>query len=369
MTSIRDVGHENFHMGAALGLLMDIHDQPDLARYARQMRYAPFGEQGQQNLARRRALVCGCGALGSVIANTLVRAGVGFVRIVDRDFIELNNLQRQVLYDEADVAAEIPKAVAAAAKLRQINSQIEIESLVADVDSTNIAQLVGDVDVIVDGLDNFETRFLLNDAAVKFGKPWIYGGCIGAEGQTMTIVPGETACLSCFMPVAPPPGTTPTCDTAGILGPIVNVVASFQAMEAIKLLAGRREAISRSLTIFEMWDNRIRQIDLSKLRDQSDCPTCKRREFPWLAGERGSHTAVLCGRNAVQLMQPGGGRLDLASLAEALRGVGQVSFNSYLLRLTVDKYQITVFPDARAIIGGTNDIAEARTAYARYIGQ
>src|SRR5262245_41633855 len=199
---------------------------PRLARYVRQMRYGPIGQAGQQRLLAGRALIVGCGALGSVLANTLARSGVGHLRIVDRDFLELNNLQRQVLYDEQDVAAELPKVIAAAAKLRKINSQIEVEPIVTDLDHTNVLDLAAGLNVIVDGTDNFETRFLLNDAAVKLGLPWVYGGCLGAEGQTMTILPGETACLRCLMPEAPPPGLTPTCDTAGIVAPIVNVIAS-----------------------------------------------------------------------------------------------------------------------------------------------
>jgi adenylyltransferase/sulfurtransferase len=340
----------------------------NLERYARQIRYAPLGEEGQRRLAGARALVCGCGALGSVIANTLVRAGVGFVRVVDRDFLELNNLQRQVLYDEDDVAAQLPKAIAAAQKLRKINSQVTVEPVVADVDYTNILSLSSDVQVIVDGLDNFETRFLINDAAVKQGLPWVYGGAIGAEGQTMTILPGETACFRCLVADAPPAGATPTCDTAGVLGSIVNIVASIQAGEAIKILSGHRHAVSRWLTVFEIWDNRIRQIDVSKLHDAGDCPTCKRGDFEWLEGRRGSHTAVLCGRNAVQLSPPERATLDLAAMAQQLAGVGQVTHNKYLLRLAVDDYLITLFPDGRAIVGGTDDIAAARTVYAKYVG-
>ncbi len=340
----------------------------NLDRYVRQMRFAPFGEQGQRRLGASRALVCGCGALGSVLANTLARAGVGHLRIVDRDFLELNNLQRQVLYDEEDVTAGLPKAIAAERKLRKINSQVEVEPLVCDVDYTNIAGLLEGVDVIVDGTDNFETRFLLNDASHHFGVPWVYGGCIGAEGQQMTIVPGETPCLRCLMSEMPPPGTTPTCDTAGILGPIVNVVASMQAMEAIKLLSGNRDAISRTLNVFELWDNRLRQIKLDTLRDAQTCPTCAKGEFPWLTGARGSHSAILCGRNAVQLSFPERQRIELSSLADKLAEVGQVTSNAFLLRLQVDGHTITVFPDGRAIIGGTEDISEARTLYSKYIG-
>lgn len=343
--------------------------QSDLARYVRQMRYPPLGEAGQRRLQASRALICGCGALGSVLANTLARAGVGHLRIVDRDFLEMNNLQRQVLYDEDDVAAGIPKAVAAEAKLRKINSQIEIEAIVADVDYRNIAALVDGVDMILDGTDNFETRFLLNDASIKFGIPWVYGGCIGDDGQTMTILPGETPCLHCLLQDGPPPpGTTPTCDSAGILAPIINVIASLEANEAIKVLSGNRGAISRDLTVFELWDNRIRQLKLTSLRETADCPTCKRGEFPWLEGRRGSHTAVLCGRNAVQLSFPDRASLSLESLAQQLDGVGRVTRNRFLLRLEVDDFLITVFPDGRAIIGGTEDIAEAKTLYAKYIG-
>ncbi len=339
-----------------------------LDRYVRQMRYAPIGEEGQQRLLAGRVLVCGCGALGSVIANTLARSGVGYLRLVDRDFLELNNLQRQVLYDEADIAAQLPKAVAAAAKLSKINSQITIDPLVTDVDPTNIFALTEGIGVIVDGTDNFETRMLVNDVALKRGIPWVYGGCLGAEGQTMTIVPGETACLRCLMSDTPPPGTMPTCDTAGILASIVNVIASLQAAEVIKLLSGNRQAINRGLLVIDLWDNRIRQLNLDSMAAGNDCPACKHGEYPWLDGQRSSHTAVLCGRNAVQLSPPERSGVALEALAEKLQGVGQVTRNKYLLRLAVDDYLLTIFPDGRAIIGGTDDIPTARTVYAKYIG-
>jgi molybdopterin-synthase adenylyltransferase len=337
-------------------------------RYDRQARFAPLGEEGQQRLGQSRALVCGCGALGSVIAETLVRAGVGMVRVVDRDFLELNNLQRQVLYDEQDVADCLPKAIAAAKKLRQINSAIEVEPVVADVTYRNISELAGDMDVIVDGTDNFAVRFLLNDFAVKHGKPWIYGGCIGSEGQSMTVLPHDTACLACLMADAPPPGTMPTCDTAGVIGPIVGVIASIEAAEALKILSGHREAVSRRLTIIDLWDNQIRQVDVSRLRENSDCRVCRHGEYAWLAGERGDSTATLCGRNAVQLNAPVDARVSLEGLAARLAGVGRVERNAFLLRLTVDGYVLTVFPDGRTIVGGTNDPAAARTLHARYIG-
>lgn len=339
----------------------------DLARYARQVRYAPLGEEGQRRLLDSRVLICGCGALGTVAANVLVRAGVGHVRIVDRDFLELNNLQRQSLFDEEDLRADLPKSVAAAAKLRKINSAVEIEPVVADVDFTNIESLAAGVDCVVDGTDNFETRFLINDAALKLGVPWVYGGCLGAEGQTMTIIPGETPCLRCLIPEPPDTGAAPTCDTAGILAAIIGVIASYEAMEAIKILSGHRADISRTLTVIDMWENRVRQVKLAGLRESSDCPAC-RGDYQWLTGDRRSSSAVLCGRNAVQLTPSNTQRLSLASLADKLAKVGRVSHNAFLLRLAVDDYLLTIFPDGRAIIGGTEDVATARSVYARYIG-
>jgi adenylyltransferase/sulfurtransferase len=338
-----------------------------IERYIRQIRFPHLGEEGQRRLASARALICGCGALGSVIANTLVRAGVGAVRIVDRDFVELSNLSRQALFDEADASAGLPKAVAAAEKLRRINSSVEIEPVVADVNYTNVERFCDGVDVILDGTDNFETRFLLNDAAVKLRLPWIYGGCVGADGQTMTIIPGETACLRCLMETCPQPGSTPTCDTAGILGPIVGVIASIEAAEAIKILSGNRDSISRHLTVVDLWRNHIKQVDVSRLREQVDCPACKQGEFPWLAGREGSRTAVLCGRNAVQLSHPGTS-ISLIDLARRLADAGPITLNQYLLQLKVPPHEITVFPDGRAIISGTDDVAAARTIYAKYIG-
>jgi adenylyltransferase/sulfurtransferase len=272
-----------------------------------------------------------------------------------------------VLYDEDDVAAGLPKAIAAKNRLDKINSTIEIDAIVADVDHTNIERLLEGVDCLVDGTDNFETRFLLNDAAVKLNVPWIYGGCLGAEGQTLTILPGETPCLRCLMPEPPPPGTTPTCDSAGILATIINVIASLEANETLKILSGHAEAISRTWTVLDLWDNTVRQIKLDSARTP-DCPCCGRREFPWLSGERGSHTAVLCGRNAVQLSFPGRSAVPLDQLESKLAAVGQVTRNKYLVRAAIGSYNLTVFPDGRAVIGGTEDIAEARSVYAKYVG-
>jgi molybdopterin-synthase adenylyltransferase len=250
----------------------------------------------------------------------------------------------------------------------RINSQIEIQAVVGDVDHTNIGRLLDGVDCLVDGTDNFETRFLLNDAALKFNVPWVYGGCLGAEGQVLTIIPGQTPCLRCIMPEPPPPGSTPTCDSAGILGTIIGVVASMQANEALKILSGHTEAISRTWNVLDLWDNQMRQIKLDSFGDRSACPTCSGREYPWLDGKRGSHTAVLCGRNSVQLSFPGREPISLDQLADKLAAVGTVTKNRYLVRAAIEKYQVTVFPDGRAVIGGTEDVAEAKSVYAKYVG-
>ncbi|HEX4130024.1 MAG TPA: ThiF family adenylyltransferase [Pirellulales bacterium] len=336
----------------------------NLARYARQMRYAPLGEEGQRRLAASTALIVGCGALGSVSAGTLARAGVGRLRIVDRDFVELTNLQRQMLFDEADVATDLPKAIAAAEKLRRINSTTAIEPVVADVSAANIESLCMGVDVIVDGTDNFETRFLLNDAALAFNIPWLFGGCLGSEGQAMTIVPAETPCLRCLMPDPPPPGSTPTCDTAGILAPIVLAIAAIQSQEAIKILSGNRAAIERRLVVLDLWTGTMRAIRVERL---DDCTACRRRDFPWLRGERGGGATVLCGRNAVQI-GPGSSTIALEELQHRLDRVARVTRNPFLLRAAIDNYVLTVFPDGRAIIGGTDDVSIARSVYAKYVG-
>ncbi|MFP6678351.1 MAG: ThiF family adenylyltransferase [Pirellulaceae bacterium] len=340
--------------------------EPD--RYSRQERFASIGKEGQERLRHSHVLVCGCGALGSVIANSLVRAGVGRLRIVDRDFLELNNLQRQVLYNEDDVRSGLPKAIVAKKRLDQINSDVEIEAIVADINHTNIEEFLQDVDVVLDGTDNFETRFLINDAAVKHRIPWVYGGCIGAEGQTMTVLPGETACLRCLLQEMPPPGSSPTCDTAGILGTIINVIASIEVTETMKILTGNRDAISKSLGVFDLWDNRVRHVGLDALFSGFESCLCKGRDFPWLAGRSGSHTAALCGRNSVQLTFTERQALDLSQLAQKLAGLGSVTSNEFLVRFQAGEYTLTVFADGRAIISGTEEISVAKSLYARYVG-
>lgn len=336
-------------------------------RYLRQMRFAPLGTEGQARLGKAAALVCGCGALGNLLAGFLVRAGVGRVRIVDRDFVELSNLHRQTLFDEADAAAGMPKAAAAAEKLRRANSAVEVEPVVADIHPGNIERFCEGIDAILDATDNFETRFLINDAACKLGIPWVYGGCVAAEGQTMTIVPDQTPCLRCLIPTAPTPGAAANCETHGILGPTVGVIASLQAAEAIKLLSDNVQAISTRLTVVNVWDQSFRQIDLDELREASDCPTCRHGEYPWLSGKFASQSAVLCGRNAVQLTQSQP-PAELPELAKRLSQVGEVTLNAYFLRLKVDGFEITIFPDGRTIVAGTDDPAAARGALSRYVG-
>ncbi len=342
--------------------------EPSLERYSRQVRFAGIGEDGQRRILASRVTLCGCGALGTVIANTLARAGVGHLRVVDRDFIETTNLQRQVLFDERDVAENLPKAEAAARKLRAVNSGVAVEPVVTDIDRTNVLELVGDADVILDGTDNFEVRYLLNDAAVKLGKPWVHGGCVGGHGQTMTILPGETPCLRCVFEAAPGPGEAGTCETAGVLGPVVSVIAGFQAAEALKILSGRRERVNRDLVYFDVWENVQRRIRVAPLLGKVDCPCCRHRRFEWLDGEHGSQTTSLCGRNAVQVSQRRPARLDFEHMARDLRRLGAVSHNRFLLKFSVEGCEFTLFPDGRAIIKGTADEDRARTLYAKYVG-
>jgi adenylyltransferase/sulfurtransferase len=339
-----------------------------LDRYSRQMRFPGIGEEGQRRLLDSHVTLCGCGALGTVLANALVRGGVGHLRLVDRDFIETNNLQRQVLFDEHDVAENLPKAEAAARKLGAINSGVHVEPVVTDIDRTNILELVEDADLILDGTDNFEIRYLINDAAVKLGKPWVYGGCIGSHGQSMTILPGETPCLRCVFEAAPAPGEAGTCETAGVLAPIVNIVASYQATEAFKILTGRRKQINRELVYIDVWENVQRRIKIAPLLGKVDCPCCQRRRFEWLEGEQGTHTTSLCGRNAVQVTHRSPSRLNFEELAHHLETQGEVTYNRFLLKFNAEGHEFTVFPDGRAIIKGTSDVDKARTLYAKYIG-
>lgn len=338
----------------------------NLARYLRQTIFPGIGLEGQHKLLAARVVVIGCGATGTVIANHLARAGVGHLTVIDRDFVELNNLQRQLLFDEQDLAENLPKAVAAERKLRAINSDIEVQGIVSDVNAENIEALIAGATLVLDGTDNFETRYVLNDACVKHNLPWIYTGAVATYGMSQTIIPGQTACLRCLFEEVPPPGATATCDTAGVVGPLVSAIASFSATEAIKLIVGQGE-LNRGIVHFDVWYNTFEQFGGGGPRP--NCPACGQRNFEFLNQEKGGQIVNLCGRNAVQIRRSGAGRLNLAELAPRLAAVSHLTANNdYLLRFNVDNYEITLFADARAIIKGTEDESVARGLYAKYIG-
>ena len=330
-------------------------------RYSRQIRFPPIGEAGQQKLLDACVTIVGCGALGSFQAGALARAGVGRLRIVDRDYVEWSNLQRQWLFDESDARDSLPKAVAAARKIYAINSQIHVEPIVSDLTSGNAADLLSGSGLLLDGTDNFDTRFLLNDWAVRESVPWIYGAAVGSYGLTMSVIPGVTACLQCVYP-EPPVGPQPTCETAGVLGPITSLIASLQVAEVLKILCGA--AVSPAITTVDVWSGSIRQI----ARPERDihCPACARREFRYL--DRHDRSPIsLCGRNAVQIHETAR-PMNLKSLAARLAPLGEVRANEFALRFEDPPFQLMVFPDGRVIVKGTNDIGVARSVYARYLG-
>jgi adenylyltransferase/sulfurtransferase len=330
-------------------------------RYSRQILFPGIGAAGQQRLLDARIVIVGCGALGSFQAGALARAGIGYLRIIDRDYVELSNLQRQWLFDQCDVEQGLPKSVAAARRLAAINSDIRIEPVVADLAPENADELLGESHLILDGTDNFETRYLVNDYAVSQARPWIYGAAVGSYGISMAVVPGKTACLRCVYP-DPPPGAQPTCETAGVLGSVTALIASLQVSEAIRILCGGEP--SRKITTVDVWTGEIRQI--SEPGPQPQCPACGLRQFPYLNGERRAPVS-LCGRNAVQIHE-GTRPLDLKDLAERLAPLGLVRANEFALRFESPPYLLTVFPDGRAIVKGTTDVGVARSLYARYIG-
>lgn len=344
-------------------------------RYSRQVRVSSIGEDGQQKISASRVVVLGCGALGTAAVNVLARAGVGELLIVDRDFVERSNLQRQVLFDEADAHEGLPKAVAAERRLRAINSTIRIEGRVSDANPGNVEALIRGAVVVVDATDNFETRFLLNDACIKLNIPWVYGGAVGVEGMTMTILPGRTPCLRCVFDSAPPPGLHPTCETAGILGSVTNVIGSWEANEALKICAGHCDDVKAQLLSFNLWTGEARAFSLDRARS-ADCPCCGKRQFEYLDARATSTTTTLCGREAVQINPSTGARLDLAELARKLTGAsGVVDLvqNPFLLRCRVPDgtgklLELAVFADGRAIVKGTKDATAARAVYAKYIG-
>ena len=337
-------------------------------RYSRQILFAEIGTAGQERLLGSRVVIVGCGALGTVQAEALTRAGVGSLRLIDRDFIEESNLQRQTLFTEEDVREGLPKAVAARRHLQAINSSVAVEARVEDLNYRNAESLLEDADCILDGTDNFEARFLLNDVSHKRRIPWIYGAAVGSEGLTMTIVPGRTPCLRCVFESPPPPGTTPTCDTAGVLAPAVNLVASLQVAEALKILTGRLDRVNRSLVSLDVWRNSWRRLEIESSRTGGDCPACHLGRYDFLEGERESLATVLCGRDSVQISQAPGKHLDFPQLSRRLEPLGSVSYNRFLLRFRLKEIEIAVFPDGRSIVKGTRDSQEARSLYSRYIG-
>ena len=341
-----------------------------LERYSRQIRFPGIGTEGQERIRGSRVLLCGCGALGTVLADTLVRAGVGFLRIVDRDFVDLTNLQRQVLFDEQDVVDHLPKSIVAAKKLARINSQVTLDPHVADIDWRNIRGFAQDVDLILDGTDNFEIRFLINDLALELGIPWVYAGCVGSHGQTMAIFPNESACLRCVIETPPDAGATETCDTAGVLAPAIHMVTALQATTALKILSGRKDLVLPQLTIIDVWEGTLRQMNLANLRERSECPACVQGRRDWLHGSNASQSTKLCGRNSVQISPAQPISLMLDDLAKKLEQSGPITRNPFLVRLTLSdpSYEITIFRDGRAIIQGTDDVTTARSLYARYIG-
>jgi len=335
-------------------------------RYSRQILFAEIGREGQEKLLNSRVLLVGCGALGASHAEMLARAGVGFLRVVDRDFVEFTNLQRQTLFSEKDAKERLPKAIAAKNRLAEINSEVEVEAIVADINYSNIENFISDCDLILDGTDNFQTRYLVNDACVKLKKPWIYGAAVSSYGVTMTILPHETPCLRCIFEEMPDAGSSPTCDTAGVIQPIITTVSAVQVTEALKILIGKSDKLHKSLMQFDVWENDWRKIKPGK--PNPDCETCGKGNFEFLEAENKEFSAVLCGRNAVQIAPPKPANLDLQKLAEKLKNLGEVKQNEYLARLTVDDYELTIFRDARAIIRGTDDVSVARSLYAKYVG-
>jgi len=332
-------------------------------RYSRQTLFPGIGKEGQTKLGNSYVVVVGCGALGTIIATSLVRAGVGKVKIIDRDFIEYHNLQRQVLFDEDDIKNELPKAVAAERHLKRVNSSVEIEGVVADVNYTNVERLVSGADLIMDGLDNFETRFLINDISLKLKIPWVYGAAISSYGMMMNIIPGKTPCFRCLLSNPPSGVTIPTCDTAGVISPAPFIIGSLQSTEAIKILVGA-ETINRDLIQIDVWEGKFHSV---RIGIREDCPACN-GNYEFLESKSGLKVTSLCGQNAVQVLNPNAGSISLQELAVRLTPVGQVTYNEFMLRFTTDSCEMVIFPDGRAVVKNTSDLSLARGLYAKFIG-
>lgn len=332
-------------------------------RYSRQMLFAGIGESGQRKLAAAHVTIVGCGATGSALASLLARAGVGTIRIIDRDYVEASNLQRQMLFDEADAAESLPKAIAAARKIAAFNSGIVVEPRIADLVPQNIQDLLEGTQLLLDGTDNFETRYLMNDFAVSRSLPWIYTAAVGSYGVTMNVLPGKTACLACMFS-EPPQGTVETCDTSGILNSAVNWAASIAATEATKILVGMEDRLRHTLLSFDVWLNQRAELNASA--PHPGCRACDQHDFTHLAGENRPHI-TLCGRNSVQIHERNR-PVNLSEMCARLQPHGQVRHNDFVLKFSREPYEMTLFPDGRAIIKGTTDAGIARSFYARYIG-
>ena len=338
--------------------------KPELEqRYSRQELFTPIGPAGQRKLGSARIAIVGCGATGSALASLLARAGVGYIRIIDRDYVDASNLQRQVLFNEADALESLPKAIAATRRISEFNSQVATEAQVSDLRPENAEALLGGVQLILDGTDNFETRYLINDYAVKNSIPWIYTAAVGSYTSTVNVLPGETACLSCLF-AEPPGGLVETCDTVGILNSAVNLGASLSATEALKLLTGCVASLRRTLLSYDVWKNE--KAEVAAGQPAANCRTCQRKEFVHLAGEGRPHI-TLCGRNSVQIHEHAR-PLNLAEMSKRLSPHGTVRQNAFMLKFAMDPYEMTLFPDGRAIIKGTTDVGIARSLYARYVG-
>jgi sulfur carrier protein ThiS adenylyltransferase len=336
-------------------------------RYSRQELFAPIGAEGQETLSRKHVLIIGAGALGSGNAEMLVRAGVGKITIIDRDYVEWSNLQRQQLYTEEDAAGRVPKAIAAGRRLQSVNSSVVIESIVGDAGPDELEALAGSVDLIMDSTDNFDTRMVINDIASKYSIPWIYGACVGSYGISTAFLPGETPCLSCLLEQVPIGGAT--CDTAGIIAPAVGMTVAYQTAEALKILVGDFQAVRRKLVTFDLWENQFSSVSISALKNE-DCPSCgSGAVHPYLGYENRMKTAVLCGRNTVQIRPAAGMVPSLDAAAEQLRLAGGiVERNPFLLSFEKDGQRLVLFKDGRALVHGTKDIQEAKRLYHRYLG-
>jgi len=333
-------------------------------RYSRQIRLRQIGEAGQEKINKSRVAVIGTGALGTVIANNLCRAGVGYLRLVDRDYVELSNLQRQTIFDEKDVEDNLPKAVAAVLHLQKVNSEIVLEPVVSDVNAGNIEKLIEGIDLVLDGTDNVETRLLINDACQKHNIPWVYGGALMSSGMTMNILPGETACYRCIQHEAPTPGSHPTCSSVGVLGMITGIIGCLESTEALKILTGSPE-VSKKICYIDIWQNTIEYIDISKSKE---CPACGQGNYEYLNSFQGSYTTSLCGRDSIQVIPARTAEIDFPAMAEKLSPLGIVKYNPYILNFAVNNLEITLFKDGRAIIKNAKDENSAKSVYSEYIG-